>query len=779
MVAVPQPGVTDPAGMSLGRLERLVGGRTAKALDTELGIRTAEELLRHLPRRYETRGSMTDLSHLELGEHVTVMARVDRVANREYVDKRAGGRRSRSIRTEVIVTDGARELLLTFFRKPWITRELTPGVSGLFSGKVQEFRGRLQLLHPDFLLHGRDGGVDLEAPGSLADTIVPIYPATAKLSSWSIGRAIPPVLDAAWHTAGALPDPLPADVLAERDLPSLLQALECVHRPLDSADWVRGRERFRFEEAFVVQVALAKRRQLTSTEPATARPGRADGLLDRFDTRLPFELTAGQRAVADQLAADLSQPHPMHRLLQGEVGSGKTVLALRAMLQVVDAGGQAALLAPTEVLAQQHHRSIRDALGDLGEAGMLGGAADGTRVRLLTGSLGAAQRREALLDAASGAAGILIGTHALLEERVAFAALGLVVVDEQHRFGVEQRAALSQKSGAQPPHVLVMTATPIPRTIAMTVFGDLETSTLTELPAGRQPIQTTVVPAAERPDWMQRSWARVREEVERGRQAYVVCARIGDLSEGAGGVGSDTDGAGAGGMDEDQAAGEEQTQLGGPAAGRTPGKPAVRPAQAAVDVYAELSGGPLAGLRVELLHGRLPPEEKDGVMRRFAAGDVDVLVATTVVEVGVDVSNATVMVVLDADRFGVSQLHQLRGRVGRGRDEGLCLLTTDLSAGHPGRRRLDAVAATTDGFALSRLDVSLRREGDVLGTRQSGRRSSLRLLSVVDDEQLIIEARDAASAVVAADPSLEGTPSLQALADQLLLSSRGEYLDKT
>jgi ATP-dependent DNA helicase RecG len=442
------------------------------------------------------------------------------------------------------------------------------------------------------------------------------------------------------------------------------------------------------------------------------------------------------------------------------------------MLQVVDAGGQAALLAPTEVLAQQHHRSIRDALGDLGEAGMLGGAADGTRVRLLTGSLGAAQRREALLDAASGAAGILIGTHALLEERVAFADLGLVVVDEQHRFGVEQRAALSQKSGAQRPHVLVMTATPIPRTIAMTVFGDLETSTLTELPAGRQPIQTTVVPSAERPDWMQRSWARVREEVDRGRQAYVVCARIGDLSDGA--AGSDADGAGAGGLDESPDAPPELD-----ADVRTSGQRLPRPAQAALDVYAALSAGPLAGLHVELLHGRLPPEDKDGVMRRFAARDVDVLVATTVVEVGVDVPNATVMVVLDADRFGVSQLHQLRGRVGRGRDEGLCLLVTDLPAGHPGRRRLDAVAATSDGFALSRLDVSLRREGDVLGTRQSGRRSSLRLLSVVEDEQLILEARDIASAVVAADPSLDSTRSLQALVDQLLLSSQGEYLDKT
>ena len=766
-----QSAPTGATDVYLGKLERLVGGRTAKALDAELGIRTAEGLLRHLPRRYEKRGSMTDLSRLELGDHVTVMARVDRAANREYVDKRAGGRRGRSVRTEVVVTDGKHELLLTFFRKPWITRELTPGASGLFSGKVQEFRGRLQLLHPDYALHS--GGLEQDLSTSkLADTIVPIYPATSKLSSWTIARALPPVLDAAWHCATALPDPVPPEVVAERGLPSLLQAFEDVHRPRAQADWMRARERFRFEEAFVVQVALAKRRHLTRAESATPRPPKSRGLLDQFDDRLPFELTGGQRAVAEQLSADLAQPHPMHRLLQGEVGSGKTVVALRAMLQVIDGGGQAALLAPTEVLAQQHHRSIRAALGDLGEAGMLGGATDGTRVRLLTGSLGAAQRREALLDAASGEAGILIGTHALLEERVGFADLGLVVVDEQHRFGVEQRAALSQKTGTLRPHVLVMTATPIPRTIAMTVFGDLETSTLSELPAGRQPIQTTVVPSAQRPEWLQRSWQRVREEVARGHQAYVVCARIGD----DGSTSADDeldDGAGAGGVDHDPGDGEGIDDSGTATSRRLP-----RPAQAAVDVHAELAAGPLAGLRVELLHGRLAPDDKDDAMRRFAAGDVDVLVATTVIEVGVDVPNATVMVVMDADRFGVSQLHQLRGRVGRGSEEGLCLLVTDLPSGHPGRRRLDAVAATNDGFALSRLDVSLRREGDVLGTRQSGRRSSLRLLSVVDDEELILQARDTAATVVAADPLLDATRALQALVDQLLLSSQGEYLDK-
>jgi ATP-dependent DNA helicase RecG len=767
-----QPGLTGAPAAGLPRLAALVGDRTAKRLESELGIATADQLLRHFPRRYEQRGSLTDLSRLELGEHVTVMARVDRVTHREYSDKRSSasrGRRGRAVRTEVVVTDGKGELLLTFFRKPWVSKELQPGTSGMFAGQVQNFRGRLQLLHPDYVVHqGSSLEVDLQT-AALADTIVPIYPATSRLSSWAIANSIGPVLDAAWDVADSLPDPLPADVVDARGLPSTLRAFEQVHRPLARTDYEQGRERFRFEEAFVVQVALAKRRHSTAAQPATSRPAGHSMLLDQFDKRLPFELTSGQRAVGEQLAADLARPHPMHRLLQGEVGSGKTVVALRAMLQVVDAGGQAALLAPTEVLAQQHHRSIRTMLGDLAEQGMLGGAADGTRVRLLTGSLGAAQRREAMLDAASGAAGILVGTHALLEERVAFADLGLVVVDEQHRFGVEQRAALSGKAGEVRPHVLVMTATPIPRTVAMTVFGDLETSTLTELPAGRQPIKTTVVPTTERPAWLERSWSRVREDVARGRQAYVVCARIGagDADGADGADGADDDGAGGAAEDRPQEATSPSVPRGVP-----------RPAQAAVDVHAALSTGALAGLRVDLLHGRLAADDKDDVMRRFAAGQVDVLVATTVIEVGVDVPNATVMVVNDAERFGVSQLHQLRGRVGRGSDEGLCLLLTDLPAGHPGRARLDAVASTTDGFALSRLDVTLRREGDVLGTRQSGRRSSLRLLSVVHDEQLIVEARDIATAVVQGDPSLDTVRPLQALVDQLLLSSQANFLDK-
>jgi ATP-dependent DNA helicase RecG len=479
-----QSAPTDAAEGYLGRLERLVGGRTAKALDAELGIRTAEELLGHLPRRYEKRGSMTDLSRLELGDHVTVMARVDRVANRDYVDKRAGGRRGRAVRTEVVVTDGKHELLLTFFRRPWITRELTPGASGLFSGKVQEFRGRLQLLHPDYALHG---GLDqdLDGKGLLADTIVPIYPATSKLSSWTISRAIPPVLDAAWHCATALPDPLPAEVAADRGLPSLLQALEQVHRPTTQADWMSGRERFRFEEAFVVQVALAKRRHLTRAQSAAPRPSRAGGLLDRFDARLPFELTAGQRAVAEQLAA-----------ADAPAAAGRGRLGQDRRRAARDAAGRRQRRAGGAAGADRGARAAAPPLA----AALLGPLArpaarrarGGTRVALLTGSQGAAARRRRCRGR------VRRGRH---RRRHARAAVGGRRSSPTSGWSSSTSSTASASSSATrcaprapAPHVLVMTATPIPRTIAMTVYGDLETSTLSELPAGRQPIQTNVVP---------------------------------------------------------------------------------------------------------------------------------------------------------------------------------------------------------------------------------------------------------------------------------------------
>lgn len=478
-----------------------------------------------------------------------------------------------------------------------------------------------------------------------------------------------------------------------------------------------------------------------------ARKPKPDGLLTAFDARLPFTLTEGQQKVSKEIFDDLATEHPMHRLLQGEVGSGKTMVALRAMLAVVDAGGQAAMLAPTEVLAQQHHRSIVEMMGDLAEGGMLGGSEHATKVVLLTGSMGMAARRQALLDLVTADAGIVIGTHALIEDKVQFHDLGLVVVDEQHRFGVEQRDALRGK-GKQPPHLLVMTATPIPRTVAMTVFGDLETSVLDQLPAGRSPIASHVVPAADKPHFLARAWERVREEVENGHQGYVVCPRIGD---------EEVD-------PKKKKSPEDEAEK--------------RPPLAVLEVADQLAKGPLQGLRVEVLHGRMHPDDKDAVMRRFAAGETHVLVATTVIEVGVNVPNATAMVIMDADRFGVSQLHQLRGRVGRGSAAGLCLLVTEMPEASAARQRLNAVASTLDGFELSRIDLEQRREGDVLGQAQSGARTSLRMLAVIEDEEIIAEAREEAAAVVAADPELTGLPGLRTALDALLDEEREQYLEK-
>jgi len=467
---------------------------------------------------------------------------------------------------------------------------------------------------------------------------------------------------------------------------------------------------------------------------------------------------------------DLAQDHPMHRLLQGEVGSGKTLVALRAMLAVVDAGGQAALLAPTEVLAQQHFRSLAAMLGPLAEGGRLGGAEHGTRVALLTGSMTAAARKRSLLEVASGEAGIVVGTHALIQDKVDFFDLGLVVVDEQHRFGVEQRDALRAK-GATPPHLLVMTATPIPRTVAMTVFGDLDVSTLTELPVGRSPIATHVVPV-DNERYLKRAWERITEEVAAGHQAYVVCPRIGDDADDT----DDTDDTGDTGDTEDT--GDPDFEDGDEPPPDPESGTGRRPAASVTRIAQLLAEGPLHGLRIAILHGRLPVEEKDAVMTAFLRRDLDVLVATTVIEVGVDVPNATVMAVVDADRFGISQLHQLRGRVGRGSAPGLCLLLTEAPPGSPARERLDAVASTTDGFELSQLDLEARREGDVLGTSQSGRRSSLRMLQVVKDADVIAAARQEAMALVEEDPELSAHPALKSALADLLDEERAGYLEK-
>ncbi|MET8960015.1 ATP-dependent DNA helicase RecG [Streptomyces sp. NPDC004096] len=723
-------------------LKKVLGPATAKVMAEHLGLHSVGDLLHHYPRRYEERGQLTHLADLPMDEHVTVVAQVADARLHTFASAKAP--RGKGQRLEVTITDGSGRLQLVFFgngvHKPH--KELLPGTRALFAGKVSVFNRRLQLAHPAYeLLRGEDVS---ETVDSWAGALIPIYPATAKLESWKIAKSIQTVLP----SAGEALDPLPDALREGRSLVSLPEALLKIHRPHTKADIADARNRLKWDEAFVLQVALARRRHADAQLPAVARVPAPDGLLTAFDADLPFTLTDGQQKVSREIFDDLATEHPMHRLLQGEVGSGKTLVALRAMLAVVDAGGQAAMLAPTEVLAQQHHRSIVEMMGELAEGGMLGGSEQATKVVLLTGSMGAAARRQALLDLVTGEAGIVIGTHALIEDKVQFHDLGLVVVDEQHRFGVEQRDALRGK-GKQPPHLLVMTATPIPRTVAMTVFGDLETSVLDQLPAGRSPIASHVVPSADKPHFLARAWERVREEVGNGHQAYVVCPRIGD--------------------DEDESK----------KARKSPEDEAEkRPPLAVLDVAEQLEKGPLKGLRVEVLHGRMPPDDKDAVMRRFAAGGTDVLVATTVIEVGVNVPNSTAMVIMDADRFGVSQLHQLRGRVGRGSAPGLCLLVTDMPEASSARQRLNAVAATLDGFELSRIDLEQRREGDVLGQAQSGARSSLRVLAVIDDEEIIAEAREEAAAVVAADPELEHLPGLRTALDALLDEDREQYLDK-
>src|SRR6478736_28434 len=681
-----------------------------------LGLRTVGDLLHHFPRRYIKTGELTRLGQLHDGEMLTFSGRLGKPEKKTYTDRRTG---RTAYRVDTVVHAEGAALRMSFFAQSdriaeWNLNRLAPGRQGIFIGKVGSFRGDWQLTNPQMVLFG-SGGEDLaELSLETLRAYYPIYPLTKGVDSWDIQKAIAFALT----VVEDVPDLLPQQVRDQYDLVDARQALTWIHAPDDYSEISRAQRRFRFEEALVTQLVLARRRRAVHALGAQARTG-GGGLLAEFDGRLPFELTAGQREIGAEVEADLAQPHPMNRLLQGEVGSG----------------GQAALLAPTEVLAQQHHRSITAMLGDLAAGGMLGGAADATNVELLTGSMTKAQRTAPMSRIASGEAGIVIGTHALLEEKVIFADLGLVVVDEQHRFGVEQRAALTDKAGT-PPHVLVMTATPIPRTVAMPVFGDLETSTLTELPAGRAPIQTNVVPLAEHPTWINRVWERLREEVEKGHQAYVVCPRI-VRDEMEQGEHDQLD------LDEDGNLVVDRTGTG---------------LSAVVDVAADLSEGALAGLRVSCLHGKMPPDEKDRTMRAFAAGEIDVLVATTVIEVGVDVANATAMVLLDAERFGVSQLHQLRGRVGRGGLPGLCLLVSRAEQGSDARERLTAVASTTDGFELSRVDLEQRREGDVLGKSQSGFRSSLQNLRVLRDEETILQARSAAKDLLDADFLLRQAP---------------------
>ena len=716
------------------KLSSVIGDRTAKVLTDSFNIKSVGDLFRHYPRRYLVRGELSDISKLVEGDEVTILAEVLTSTNRPL-----RGRKGSIF--EVVVTDGTDKLSLTFFNQAWREKELKTGRQGIFAGKVGIFNGKKQLSHPDYEMIPDGNDVDAAA-SSFAGKYLPVYPATSKMPSWKISKCVEMAVD----SLDEITDYLPEQIRTAHSYPTLQQALVQLHRPADLEMAEIARERLTFDEAFLLQSLLVLRRNELKKLNTISRKVIKGGILQAFDQSLPFELTGGQRQVCAEIEADLAQPHPMHRLLQGEVGSGKTIVALRAMLAVVDSGGQAALLAPTEVLAAQHLRTIQKLLGDLAQGGMLGSDDKSTQITLITGSQNAASRKAALALAASGDAGIVIGTHALLGEKVEFKDLGLIVVDEQHRFGVEQRDALKEKA-QKPPHLLVMTATPIPRTVAMTVFGDLDVSTLRELPLGRQPITTHVIPVMEKPTYLDRAWQRIREEVSQGHQAYIVAPRIA--------AGSDEN------ADIDFLFGTESTDI------------------ASVEELApRLHGKELAGLKVAMLHGRLNADEKEATMKAFAAGEIDVLVSTTVIEVGVDVANATIMVIMDADRFGVSQLHQLRGRVGRGTSPGLCLLVTNALPETPARARLDAVAATLDGFELSRIDLEQRREGDVLGASQSGTQSHLRLLRVLRDEELIESARKDAQDLIATSLDLSGYPALKQELNAMQNDMAVDYLDK-
>jgi len=740
-------------------LVHVIGAKAAKSLEEHFGIRTVDDLLRHYPRKYSdgmtVRGEGEDLA-LEAGEHVTFVDVISDVVTKPM--KPQPGKRPRKY---AVVTLGNRrpKVTATFFNADYLVKQLPKGARVMLSGEVSYFRDVMQLTHPEFLvLDGSGQGKGSKALAKIAEgaddeaellaaferDYFPIYAASAKVQSWDIFACVRQVL----AVLDPIEDPLPESVRRQWNLCSEDEALRAIHLAERVEDRDRARDRLAFDEAVGLQWALVERRYSKLSETGPPAPLRSDGLAATLRNALPFELTQGQADVLEVLTEELASTRPMHRMLQGEVGSGKTIVSVLAMMQMVDAGYQCALLAPTEVLAAQHARSIRDVLGPLGMAGQLGGAEGATRVALLTGSMTAQQKRQVREEVAGGEAGIVIGTHAILQESVDFHGLGMVVVDEQHRFGVEQRDRLRAKAtGGIMPHLLVMTATPIPRTVALTVYGDLETSTLRELPRGRQPITSNTIFAKEKPQWLARAWQRVAEEVAAGRQAYVVASRIDETDKGG--------------------SAKDQQQGGGP------------PPVTVLELFRELGYDRLAGLRLGLMHGRLTADEKDAVMSAFRGGEVDVLVCTTVIEVGVDVPNATVMVVMDADRFGISQLHQLRGRIGRGSHASLCLLVTNLPEGSKAGVRIKAVAATQDGFELADLDLAERREGDVLGLSQSGRPITLKLLSLADHREIIEAARAFCESVYANDPTLALHRGIAVLAAPFSETEAVEYLDKS
>ena len=683
-------------------LDRVLGDRSAKSFAKNLGLTTVADLLQHYPRRYSSRGELTPITNLPVGESVSIVAEV--VDARE---RRTKGRVSHIL--EVRITDGSGFLSLTFFNQAWRQKNLLPGTRGLFAGKIGEYQGKLQLAHPDYELFPDE--VSQFDAKAWADQPIPIYPASATVTTWMIQKAMGIVLD----TLGPIEDEVPEQLAKKHKLLTLNQAFEKIHRPETKNDSTGAIKTLSYHEAFLLQANLIARKLENEKSPATIRQGGTKGFLGAFDSGLPFELTKGQKSVGEEISQDLANSYPMNRLLQGEVGSGKTLVALRAMLAVADTDGQSALLAPTEVLASQHFRSISKSLGeDLSKK---------IGLTLLTGQLSTADRKKAMLQVVSGASKIVIGTHALFSEKVEFYDLGLVVIDEQHRFGVEQREKLRLK-GKLSPHMLTMTATPIPRTLAVTVFGDMAVSSLTELPAGRKEIDSHVVRAGDK-NLVSRVWERVAEEVSKGHQVFVVCPKIDESDKEHSGASVET----------------TTTQL-----RKNPN---------------------LASLRIDSLHGRMDTDAKSEVMAKFINKEIDVLVATTVIEVGVDVPNATVMVILDADNFGISQLHQLRGRVGRGQAKGLCLLLTGAEDGSIALQRIEAVAGESDGFKLSEIDLELRREGDVLGANQSGGRSSLRLLQVIRDAALIQKVRVEVEELFEADPGLESLPNLRLAIEEM------------
>ncbi|WP_083309891.1 ATP-dependent DNA helicase RecG [Rothia sp. HMSC066G02] len=677
------------------------------------------------------------------------------------------------------------QMKLSFFNAWTAAREIHEGETMMFSGRVGIYRGEYTLTNPHYALLSKDAsGADVT---DAATAPVPVYRAPVKLPTDRISGYMAQLLEKV--PLKELEDPVPYTIRRARKVPSLEWTYRALHTPDSEDTWRAAQAQMRYREAFVLQSALARLHSVRAAHLTQPRPAVEGGLADRLIQVLPYELTEGQQKVGAEIAADLSSESPMNRLLQGDVGSGKTVVALRAMLQVADAGGQSAMLAPTEVLAEQHLRSVLDILGDMAApedfddsaAGSAEGIPAGSgeeprrvRVRLLTASMGTRAKRKVLQELADGTAQIVIGTHALLSDEVSFHDLGLVVVDEQHRFGVEQRDGLRGTGGALP-HRLVMTATPIPRTVAMTVFGDLDVSVLDTLPAGRQKISTHVVPLAEKPAWASRLWRRAREEIDAGHQVYVVVPKIGEdgdsLEEGAAFFGaSSLNGAGAG------AGNSAQGYFGQGGSASSDGKVQLT---SVASMYSYLSAeDALVGVRIGTLHGRMDPAEKTAVMTAFERGEIDLLISTTVIEVGVNVPNATLMIIMDADRFGISGLHQLRGRVGRGGYAGTCLLVTRQEEGGVSRERLDAVASTTDGFELSRIDLAQRREGDILGAAQSGSKSTLRFLRALADADIIERAREDARSVVEKDPTLAKHPSLARTIDRALDADREAFLGR-